>query len=81
MSVRLLQNIVGSQIFSTKEMVLPASTPDISQTMAIEQTSHFKQKLLNILTQAGLQHAYIHVDAHEMASFQALKVQVKFDEF
>ncbi len=88
MSVHLLQNIMGSQICSTKEIVLeapakevPANTPDISQTMAIEETSHCKQKLLNVLTQACLQHAYIHADAQGMASFQALKVLVKLCEF
>lgn len=81
MSVHLLQNKMGSQIISTEEIVLPANTPDISQTMAIGQNSHFKHKLLNVLTQACLQHAYNHVDAQGMASFQALKVLVKLDEF
>jgi len=81
MSVHLLQNITRSQISSTKEFVLPANTPDISQTMPTEQTSRFKHKLLNVLTQACLQHAYNHVDAQEIASFQALKVLVKLYEF
>jgi len=67
-----------SQTFSTKEIVPYANMPDISQTMAIDQKSHFKQKLLNVLSQACLQHAYMHVDAQE--SFQALKVQVKLYE-
>ena len=61
--------------------MLSATTPDISQTMATDQSSHFKQMLLNVLTQACLQHAYNHGDAQEIVSFQALKVLVKLDEF
>ncbi|DBB14209.1 TPA: hypothetical protein ACH3X3_001158 [Trebouxia sp. C0006] len=66
-------NTMGSQICSTKAIVLSDTTPDISQPMAIDQSSHFKQMPINVLTQACLQHAYNHIDAQEIASFQALK--------
>ncbi len=79
--VHLLQNTMGSQICSTKAIVLSDTTPDISQPMAIDQSSHFKQMPINVLTQACLQHAYNHIDAQEIASFQALKVLLKLYEF
>ncbi|KAL0024454.1 hypothetical protein WJX77_005714 [Trebouxia sp. C0004] len=66
-------NVMGSQTFSTKEIVPSANMPNICQTMTIDRKSHFTQKLLNVLSQACLQHAYIHVHVQEMASFQALK--------
>ncbi len=81
MLVHLLQTTMGSQICSTKAIVLSDTTPDNSQTMAIDPSSHFKQMLLNVLTQACLQHAYNHVDAQDIAGFQTLKVLVKLYKF